>query len=89
MGCGLCPEETQCSFGGHRTGLRQGRLHQVCARSQVAQVALFVAARVSAEAFFTPLPLPGSRTVVSILLLSLHGVFIPTRIIWMGSSLPS
>lgn len=50
---------------------------------------LFVAARVSAEAFFTPLPLPGSRTVVSILLLSLHGVSIPTRIIWMGSSLPS
>lgn len=38
MGGGLCPEETQCPFGGHRTGLWQGRFHQVRASSQAAQV---------------------------------------------------
>lgn len=91
MGCGLCPEETQRSFGGHRPGLRQGRLHQVCARSQAAQVTVpwwpgLSRGVLSLLTAFLP---PGSRTVASTPPSSLHGVSIPTRTIWMGSSLPS
>lgn len=91
MGCGLCPEETQRPFGGHRPGLRQGRLHQVRARSQAAHVTApwWPGLSRGVVSLLPPLPPAGSRTVASTRPSSLRGVSTPTRTIWMGSSLPS
>lgn len=91
MGCGLCPEETQRPFGGHRPGLWQGRLHQVRARSQAAHVTApwWPGLSRGVVSLLPPLPPAGSRTVASTRPSSLRGVSTPTRTIWMGSSLPS
>lgn len=91
MGCGLCPEETQCPFGAHRPGLWQGRLHQVCVRSQAAHMTAPWGPGLSRGvlSLLTPLPPPGSRTVASTRPSSLRGVSTPTRTTWMGSSSPS